>query len=190
VQFAEQSPAAEELARLHHLAHENCFIANSVRTEITVEAPLPSVGEALAPVLARVAREQQPLLIALAERMAAERYRGWAAEMADPAQRERLLACAAREEDIARRVEALFPDAAASQRDLLAKHPDVAEINRTLFAERPLAQQFAIQAQGERLGAATWRSFARGETDAARRDVLLACAEQEEASALVLEALG
>lgn len=34
-----ESPAAvspEELERVHHKAHENCFIANSVRTEITV----------------------------------------------------------------------------------------------------------------------------------------------------------
>jgi organic hydroperoxide reductase OsmC/OhrA len=189
VEFGERKPSAEELARLHELAHENCFIANSVRTAITVEAPLPSVGEALAPVLARVPREQQPLLIALAERLAAERYRSWAGEVGDAAQRAQLLACAEREEEIARRVEALVPGAAAIQRDLLAKHPETSEINRTLFAGRPLAQQFAIQAQGERLGAATWRAFARHEADASRRDVLLACAELEEASALVLEAL-
>jgi organic hydroperoxide reductase OsmC/OhrA len=189
VPFAGKSPSADELAHLHHLAHENCFIANSVRTEITVEPPLPSVGEAIAPVLARVPREQQPLLIALAERLAAERYRSWASEVSDPAQRVQLLACAEREEEIARRVEALQPGAAATQRDLLAKHPEVAEINRRLFAGRPLAEQFAIQAQGERLGAATWRAFASHETDAGRRDTLLACAELEEASALVLEAL-
>jgi len=30
------APSAEEIERLHHLAHENCFIANSVRTEIAV----------------------------------------------------------------------------------------------------------------------------------------------------------
>ncbi|HEY9181759.1 MAG TPA: OsmC family protein [Gammaproteobacteria bacterium] len=29
---------AELLAKLHHDAHENCFIANSVHTEVTVEA--------------------------------------------------------------------------------------------------------------------------------------------------------
>jgi hypothetical protein len=63
------------------------------------------------------------------------------------------------------------------------------EINRTLFVNRPLRQQFAIQAQGERLGAATWRSLARGESDAARSAVLRSCAELEEASALVLEGI-
>jgi len=30
-------PAAADLDRLHHLAHEQCFIANSVKTEIVVE---------------------------------------------------------------------------------------------------------------------------------------------------------
>ena len=29
-------PSAEELDRMHHAAHENCFIANSVKTKVTV----------------------------------------------------------------------------------------------------------------------------------------------------------
>jgi len=28
----------EQLDKMHHLAHDNCFIANSVKTEVTVEA--------------------------------------------------------------------------------------------------------------------------------------------------------
>ena len=32
-------PTAEELDRLHHRSHEECFIANSVKTEVTVSAP-------------------------------------------------------------------------------------------------------------------------------------------------------
>jgi hypothetical protein len=154
-----------------------------------VSAALPDVGAVLAPLLAQVPRAQQPLLIALAERMAAERYRGWAGEWDAPDGRAALLACAAREEEIAAKVEALFPDAAALQRDLRAKHPELPELNRSLFAGRPLAEQFAIQANGERLGAATWRSFARQEEDGARRAALLACAELEEASAKVLDGL-
>jgi organic hydroperoxide reductase OsmC/OhrA len=194
IAFAGAPPVADELARLHERAHENCFIANSVRSEIVVEASdaasaLPNAGEALAPVLARVPREQQPLLIALAERTAAERYRAWAGLASEPEHRSRLLACAEREEEIARRVEALYPEAAAIQRDLLAKHPELPEIGRRLFAGRPLADQLRIQAAGERLGAATWRSFARHAPDAAQRDTLLACATLEEESALVLEAL-
>jgi organic hydroperoxide reductase OsmC/OhrA len=33
----DRTPTASEVAELHHLAHEECFIANSVRTEVTVE---------------------------------------------------------------------------------------------------------------------------------------------------------
>jgi organic hydroperoxide reductase OsmC/OhrA len=32
----DRQPTADELARLHHAAHEGCFIANSVKTEIVV----------------------------------------------------------------------------------------------------------------------------------------------------------
>lgn len=36
--YAQRVPSAEELSRLHHSAHEQCFIANSVRTAITVDS--------------------------------------------------------------------------------------------------------------------------------------------------------
>jgi len=36
--FAGRAPDAEALARLHHLAHGRCFIANSLRAEIVVAA--------------------------------------------------------------------------------------------------------------------------------------------------------
>jgi organic hydroperoxide reductase OsmC/OhrA len=32
----ERSPAPEDQERLHHQAHEQCFIANSIKTEVTV----------------------------------------------------------------------------------------------------------------------------------------------------------
>jgi len=146
---------------------------------------LPDIGQALLPILARVSAEHQPLLIALAERLASDRYRAWAAEASDPQHRERLLACAEREEDIARRVEALYPDAARVQRDIVERNPDLEDVNRTLFADRPLEDQYTIQARGERLGAATWRSLAKQVPHA--RETFLACAELEEASAAVLE---
>lgn len=37
IEFAGEVPDAEALARLHHEAHERCFIANSLRTHIVVE---------------------------------------------------------------------------------------------------------------------------------------------------------
>ena len=39
VQFsADRSPTAEELESLHHAAHDECFIANSLKCEIVVES--------------------------------------------------------------------------------------------------------------------------------------------------------
>ena len=37
IDFAGEAPTAEALERLHDAAHERCFIANSLRTEIVVE---------------------------------------------------------------------------------------------------------------------------------------------------------
>jgi organic hydroperoxide reductase OsmC/OhrA len=36
--FAGQTPDPETLERLHHRSHQECFIANSVTTEVTVES--------------------------------------------------------------------------------------------------------------------------------------------------------
>jgi organic hydroperoxide reductase OsmC/OhrA len=32
----DRTPSAEQLDEMHHAAHENCFISNSVKTEVTV----------------------------------------------------------------------------------------------------------------------------------------------------------
>ena len=37
IEFAGEAPDGETLERLHHEAHERCFIANSLRTQIVVE---------------------------------------------------------------------------------------------------------------------------------------------------------
>jgi organic hydroperoxide reductase OsmC/OhrA len=37
IEWAGAAPKLEELDRLHHEAHEICFIANSVKTQVTVE---------------------------------------------------------------------------------------------------------------------------------------------------------
>ena len=159
------------------------------KEDLPVNADLPDVATILGAVLQRVPPVHRPLLIALAERGAAERYRAWAKDATDETRTACLAACAEREEEIARRVESLYPDAAYVQRDLLAQHPDLGEITRTVFAGRPLAAQLAIQARGERAGAAVWRSFARHASHEAARAELLHCAELEEESAVYLEAV-
>lgn len=35
--YGDKQPSHEDLAQLHHAAHEQCFIANSVKTDVTVE---------------------------------------------------------------------------------------------------------------------------------------------------------
>ena len=151
---------------------------------------VPDIAEFLGRLLQRVSRERQPLLLATRERVAAERYRGWAGDVAEPDLRSGLLACADREDEIARRVEALYPDVASIKPDLIAKTSDMADIGRSLFAGLPLDQQFIQQARGERLGAATWRSFAQDEKNADARSALLTCAVLEEQSAAFLESIG
>jgi organic hydroperoxide reductase OsmC/OhrA len=37
IAWADNAPTAGQLADLHHRAHESCYIANSVSTEITIE---------------------------------------------------------------------------------------------------------------------------------------------------------
>ena len=37
IRFGERAPTEAELAAIHHRAHEACYIANSVTTEVTVE---------------------------------------------------------------------------------------------------------------------------------------------------------
>jgi len=152
------------------------------------DATLPDIAPLIAPILARVERERRPLLIALAERLAAVRYRGWAEEPALRAHRDALLACADREERIAASVEALFPDAEAAQAEIARRHPELERANRELFAGRPLRDQLAIQARAERRGAETWRFFA-GEADDRSRARFAACAPLEEESAAILEAI-
>ena len=42
IEFSGEGPDAERLAKMHELSHRECFIANSVRTEIVIEPPVAS----------------------------------------------------------------------------------------------------------------------------------------------------
>ena len=71
-------------------------------------ADIPNFGELLAPQLAAVPGAALPGFLARLERGAAQRYREWA-EHYDEDARAVLLACAGREDEIADRVDRLFP---------------------------------------------------------------------------------
>ena len=150
-----------------------------------IEAKL---AELIGPLLTPLSKDEQPAIIALAERVAAGRYRAWAQQVTSDEIAERLLACAAREEDIATRVEARTPGAADLQARAMAEHAGLADRYAAMFSGRPLAEQFAMQARAERAGAATWRTLASASSGASAQ-TFLACAKLEEISAAVLESL-
>lgn len=149
---------------------------------------IPNIVEILRAALQKVDPRIQPLMLAKLERLAAQRYRAWAAECEDSV-REGLLACADREDEIARRVESLTNDAAAIQDRLSSDYPELMELNRTLFAGRPLKVQFAMQADGERAGAAAWNSFAAVTQDLSSQELLRGCSALEQANADFLQTL-
>ena len=153
------------------------------------EGNIPNIAEILAGVLRSIDPKLQPMLLAKLERLAAERYRTWASDHDDQSIREGLLACAAREEEIAKRMESLAPNATAIQDKILADHPELLDLNRTLFEGRPLKLQFAMQADGERAGAAAWRAYATAASDQSVRELLLSCSALEQANADFLQTL-
>ena len=152
--------------------------------------PAPNLAEILRQALRNIDPALQPLLLARLERLAAARYRAWASEHPDQSAKEGLLACADREDEIATRVESLEPNASAIQDTLLSDHPELLELNRTLFEGRPLEVQFAMQAEGERAGAAAWRAYAAAAaSDPSVQELLLSCSPLEQANADFLQTL-
>ena len=154
----------------------------------TAPPELPSIAAILTPVAARLPLRQQRLLIAHAERQAAEMYRSWAAQV-DAPERDGFLRCAEREEDIAARIEALEPEADTLRRQAEAALPSNLDAQvRAVYAGRPLAEQWEIQRRAERAGKKTWENFAAAESDPAAQTVLRTCATLEDESASFLAA--
>lgn len=151
------------------------------------ESNIPNIADILAGVLRNIDPKLQPMLLAKLERLAAKRYRAWASDQTDQAVKEGLLACADREEEIASRVESLEPNAPAIQAKLISEHPELLDLNRTLFEGRPLEVQFAIQAEGERAGAAAWRAYASAASDPSVQELLQSCSALEQANADFLQ---
>jgi hypothetical protein len=138
-----------------------------------------SIVEAFAPLLSHVAEHEIPMLIAMIERLAADRYRGWAATTDDPVERAGLFACALREDEIAEFIESLDVDAAARMAELNARFPDLNDRYQSVMTGRSRFEQFRIQSQGELGGADYMRQFAAASRGAvAARFTSLACCEE------------
>lgn len=150
---------------------------------------LPDLGAELVPLVGRLPEPARPRFLALLERAAARRYESWAATATDPEAARGFRACAAREDEIAGRIEETFPPHPDERALVAALLPEVQALAARAFDGRPLPEQLAIQAAAERRGAAAWRGMAAGVTDAASRATLVACARLEEESAAFLEDL-
>lgn len=146
---------------------------------------VPDFGELLAEHLTSVPGEALPFLLSQLERTAAARYRGWADDV--PEHREGLLVCAAREDDIADRVEELFPPSDEHRDLVLTVIPAARQTYYTVFEGLPAVQQMTIQANAERQGANAWQGLL--EVYPEHADALNALSEIELQSADYLDEL-
>jgi 4-carboxymuconolactone decarboxylase len=147
---------------------------------------LPDLPELVGTFFAQCTPAEQRVLLAGAERLAADQYRRWAEQAADD-DRDGLLAAAEREEQVAAVLEKLTPDAAATAPALAGRFPMLPVAYRSMLQGRTLGDQFAIQAVAERAGGSLLRAYAEREADDAARDDFLAAAGLEEANASFLE---
>ena len=126
---------------------------------------IPNFGELLADHLGKVPPEALPYMLSQLERTAADRYRGWADAV--PEHREGLLACAAREDEIADRVEAMFPPTAEQAALVSSLIPAAKETYYAVFADYDPIEQMTIQANAERQGANAWQDLKEAYPDLA-----------------------
>jgi hypothetical protein len=149
---------------------------------------VPDFATLLADHIGSVPEEATPAFLARLERTAAERYRIWAQEI--PEHAEGLLRCAAREDDIADRVEQIFPTTAPEL--VAAMDSAIGPARDTyyeVFSGLTPVEQMVIQANAERQGAAAWRAMIDQQSDEVIRAALEQCAQIEEVSADYLDAL-
>lgn len=118
---------------------------------------IPNFGELLGPHLSGVSQGAYPYLLSQLERTAAMRYRDWAEAL--PEHRKGLLQCAAREDEIADKVAAMFPPTAAQAAEVDAVMPKAKETYYSAFAEYTPLEQMTIQADAEKQGAGAWQNM-------------------------------
>lgn len=147
-----------------------------------------SITDAFLPLVPDVPEAEIPMLIAILERIAASKYRGWAEDSTDPVERAGLLACEQRELEISTFIESLYPDAQVVIDGLYERFPDLDARYDAIMAGRPRSEQLRIQSEGELGGADFMQQFAEANSGAvaARFLSLSAC---EEANSRFLAAL-
>ncbi len=118
---------------------------------------IPNFGELLAEHLSAVPAEAYPYLLSQLERTAASRYREWADAV--PSHRDGIMQCAAREDEIADRVEALFPPSAEHRALVADIIPKAKATYYSAFEPYTPVEQMTIQANAERQGANAWQTI-------------------------------
>lgn len=138
-----------------------------------------SITDAFLPLVPEIPEEQIPMMIAILERIAAAKYRGWAGSSEDPIERSGLLACEARELEIADFIESLYPDPTSVVDSITKKFPDLEARYDAVMAGRTREEQFRIQSSAELGGVDFMQQFASANSGAvAARFVSLASCEE------------
>jgi hypothetical protein len=134
-------------------------------------------------------KEYRPLLLSLIERQAALRLRAWSTELVDTIQRRILLACAEQKEEIARRIEALFPNALAIENEITDSVPEVTHVSQQLFRPVRMQARLATQALVDRICVNAYRELAEREGFEQARQTLISCAVLESKAAEGIEGM-
>jgi hypothetical protein len=138
-----------------------------------------SVTDAFLPLVSQISEAEIPMFIAILERIAASNYRSWADSATDHVERDGLLACEAREIEIAAFIESIYPDPNATIAAITEKLPDLKALYGSVLAGRSRQEQLRIQSEAELGGADFMRQFAAANTGAiAARFISLAACEE------------
>lgn len=151
------------------------------------ELVIPRFGELLAPYISAVPAEISPRFLALLERGAASRYRGWAEML--PEHAEGLLKCSEAEDEIANRIEGAFAMDESLREKLEAPLPGALKTYYDVFSQYDVWDQLRIQANAERQGAGAWQRIAATHPDPKVIEILNSCSALELESADYLDAL-
>jgi hypothetical protein len=145
----------------------------------------PQFAELLGSCLAQVPNAAIPRFLALLERGAADRYRQWSRDI--PEHVEVLMACALREDDIADRVERVWPVADSVLEHMHTLLPQARDLYYGVFVGLSAWDQLSLQADAELQGAAAWRGIASSLSDPTVLAELERCAKLEEESSRELQ---
>lgn len=148
---------------------------------------VPQFGALLRSHIASVPDAARPAFLSGLERSAAARYRSWAE--AAPEHADVLLECAAREDEIADLVAALFPVDPDVQQAIDDALPAAVDVYYEVFSPYGVLDQLYLQSEAELQGAQAWVGIATTVDDAETREVLARCTALEQESAAAVKAL-